>query len=952
MTLHEPKYNDDTKLVQRAQAGNEYALRCLIDKHEGRIRHIVRYKVSDHQGFNDYQTVEDLTQETIIKMLKGLPRLRDPASFRSWLGTITINCCKDWLERNLQQAKLLNEAKEEMKAEIWAKFANAYIHEAARNIINSLPLSELSAKRRVALKHSLDGKNYEEIGQLMDNISPNAVGDLLYHARKCVKKNIAMIKETLAGFQLPPTVEQEIMRRIPKEIMRQIPNSSLNSAPTTSKPLEPWVVATSLAVVTLLIGLGIKQATTFQLPYSFDAPESATMVEIVDAPMIEIPLSNLSQINRVGGVNGGEPGNGNQANDSAQKTAADSQSIQKNNIESDTGSWTRTGGPYGGVVGVLHATPDGTLFAGTSGAGMFRSTNGGDTWTLANAGLRVYENDRLPYISVLTQKGNTLYAVTGGDLFSSTNDGDSWQQLAYFQDEMVSISGIAFIGDTIYIGRHKEEGVFCSNDNGKSWTQIGSGLTDRFRPRLIASGTTLFAQMRDHVFRLKVGEKSWTKLTIEDPRTKAPAESDIREFVVSDKMLYAATANGNLFRSTDMGNSWKSIKPKSMQGFYGELAAVGNAVFYISMGGQVFRSTDTGNSWTMLNTDLTNETILSITALSEKILYVGTYNGVFRSMDSGESWTKINTGISNTHNDLLVSFGGALYTVTGDGIVKSADAGNSWVPVNSGLIAGDGLTLAVWRIYLPLVGREGPKLTVSEDKLYAAIIAPGNSGWDPLTSGLYRLAEDGNSWVPIQTNMQSSNGRIGIVYQLANTEETFYIAGAGELHRWRVGEDLWTELELEILHPNQLAVSGRTVYILDIDGTLFRSVDEGDSWADVSLGLPNWKELFIMNDGTLACVGETIYAGIRDEVFRSRDGGKTWRSIVAGLPDGYVEMQLVNGTTLYGTSSHGVFRLAHGSDSWEQIAPTQRDIMSLAYDGTTFYAGTDGEGIFRLSPGK
>ena len=60
--------------------------------------------------------------------------------------------------------------------------------------------------------------------------------------------------------------------------------------------------------------------------------------------------------------------------------------------------------------------------------------------------------------------------------------------------------GVAIIDDTLYIGRYIEESVFFSNDNGRSWTQIDNGLTDRGGPRLSAIGTTLFAQMWDHVF--------------------------------------------------------------------------------------------------------------------------------------------------------------------------------------------------------------------------------------------------------------------------------------------------------------------------------------------------------------------------------------------------------------------------------------------------------------------
>ena len=715
-------------------------------------------------------------------------------------------------------------------------------------------------------------------------------------------------------------------RVLRKRLCVESPTASLNAAPTTSKPLAPWIAATALTVVTLLIGLGVKQATTFQLPYSFDAPESATMVEIVDAPIIEMPLSKFSQVNQVGGANEGESGNGVWKIDSVRGTAADSQ----NDIASDKIGWLQTNGPYGGTIISLHATPEGILFAGTNRGGIFRSTDGGDTWVSTSEGLRGPSNNSLPSLLVLTQEGNVLYAGTNGGLFYSVDNGDSWQQLAHFQDEIVGISGVAFIGDTIYIGRHIKESVFFSDDNGKSWSQIDNGLTGRGGPKLFAIGTTLFAQMWHHVFRLKAGEKSWTQLTLNDSRTKSTVESNIRGFAMSGKMLYAATADGNLFRSTDMGNSWESIKPKSMQHSYNTLAAVENTVFYIS-DGRVFRSTDTGNSWTTFNTDLTNQSLLSITALSEKILYVGTLNGVFRSTDGGESWTKINTGIINTHIEDLVFFRNALYTITSDGIVKSADGGNSWVPVNEGLVGEPEMTLTV----------SGGKLYVAMDEL------------KPSTAGIYCLADDGNSWGPIQTNMQAANDRIDVVNQLAVSGDTFYvvtqIAGALRLYRWRVGEDLWTQLRPhDFLDWGALAVSGRTVYISSVRGKLFRSVDEGETWTEVSQNLPNWGQEIGTYD--LAFVGDTIYAKAGSGGGRSTDDGETWTPIVvAGLPGGYINMQLVDGTTLYGTSSHGVFRLIQGSDSWERITPTQQDITSLAYDGTMFYAGTEAEGVYRLS---
>ena len=905
MALH------DVELIQRTLAGDESAFGFLVDKYKGSV-HALAYR-----KLGDFHTAEEITQDTFLKAYQKLSTLKDPGRFPGWLYVIAARCCISWLRQNRLQTEPFDSAKEEINMRSWTKYADARVYEDVHDALESLPESE----RTVLTLYYMAGMTCEEIGRFIGT-SCGAIRDRLYRARMHLKEELTMIEETLRGFQLPPSLTQEIMR--------QIPNGSLNSAPT-SKPLVPWIAAASLTVVALVIGLGIKQATTFQLPYSFNAPKSATTVEIVDAPVIEMPLSKLSQVNQAGEVNGRESGNRNQGNDSVQGTAADPQ----NDIESDNIGWTQTNGPYGGTVMSLHATPEGTLFAGTSGAGIFRSTDGGDTWVSASEGLQVPPYNRLPSLPVLTQEGNTLYTSTNSNLFYSIDNGDSWQQLAHFRDEMVGISGVALIGDTIYIGRHIEESVFCSNDNGKSWTQIDSGLTDRMGPSLIASGTTLFAQMRDYVFRLKAGEQSWTKLTFDDPRTKNTVEPSIRGFAVSDKMLYAATADGNLFRSTNMGNSWESIKPKSTQHSYDALTAVENTVFYIN-DGRVFRSTDAGNSWRMFNTNLTNQSILSITALSEKILYVGTLNGVFRSTDGGESWRETNTGIINTHIENLIFFKNALYAVTDDGIVKSADGGNSWRSMNEGLVADDWATL-----------------TVSGGKLYAATNGTNYNTQNLSTSGVYRLADDENSWVPIQTNMQSANDGIDGVNQLMVSGETFYAVeqtGDGaRLYRWRVGEDLWTQLRTQDLFSwGTLAVSGRTVYVSAVRGKLFRSVDEGDTWTEVSQNLPGWGQEIGSYD--LVFIGETIYAKAGSGGGRSTDGGETWTPIiVAGLPGGYIQMQLVDGTTLYGTSSHGLFRLTQESDSWERIAPTQRDVMALAYDGTTFYIGTSEEGVFRLS---
>ena len=95
------------------------------------------------------------------------------------------------------------------------------------------------------------------------------------------------------------------------------------------------------------------------------------------------------------------------------------------NTKSDENDWVQTNGPYGGEVNTLYATPEGVLFAGTGGAGIFRSTDLGDSWTPVNTGLPDFSGDGL-YAEVYAQKRKMLYAGSG-ELYAST---DEWRHMA------------------------------------------------------------------------------------------------------------------------------------------------------------------------------------------------------------------------------------------------------------------------------------------------------------------------------------------------------------------------------------------------------------------------------------------------------------------------------------------------------------------------------------------
>src|SRR2546426_3782826 len=94
--------------------------------------------------------------------------------------------------------------------------------------------------------------------------------------------------------------------------------------------------------------------------------------------------------------------------------------------EGGINSWTSTNGPGGGSIGTLAIDPvtPSTLYAGAYSGGVFKSTDGGGSWTAVNIGLTDF------YVRTLAidpQTPATLYAGTDrGNVFNSSNVGGRW----------------------------------------------------------------------------------------------------------------------------------------------------------------------------------------------------------------------------------------------------------------------------------------------------------------------------------------------------------------------------------------------------------------------------------------------------------------------------------------------------------------------------------------------
>lgn len=83
----------DTRMVVAARAGDPRALDALVASSLPLVYNIVG------RAMNGHADTDDVVQETLLRLVRHLSELRDPAAFRSWLVAIAVRQVRDWQQR-------------------------------------------------------------------------------------------------------------------------------------------------------------------------------------------------------------------------------------------------------------------------------------------------------------------------------------------------------------------------------------------------------------------------------------------------------------------------------------------------------------------------------------------------------------------------------------------------------------------------------------------------------------------------------------------------------------------------------------------------------------------------------------------------------------------------------------------------------------------------------------
>ncbi|MBI3962406.1 MAG: hypothetical protein HY335_06625 [Deinococcus sp.] len=154
---------------------------------------------------------------------------------------------------------------------------------------------------------------------------------------------------------------------------------------------------------------------------------------------------------------------------------------------------------------VVHPRDPNLVYAALHTTGVFKTTDGGTTWTSSGAGLPT-----LPVIALAIDLSNpaVLFAgIAGSGVYRSTDGGLTWQQSSAGMDLESVIASIVVdpSNSQVVYAANRLSGVYLSTDGGATWRALNDGLVHRTANVLAisADGTVLYAGIEgDGVYRL------------------------------------------------------------------------------------------------------------------------------------------------------------------------------------------------------------------------------------------------------------------------------------------------------------------------------------------------------------------------------------------------------------------------------------------------------------------
>jgi len=192
-------------------------------------------------------------------------------------------------------------------------------------------------------------------------------------------------------------------------------------------------------------------------------------------------------------------------------------------------------------VSSVFETAGGTVFIGSNEA-IYKSTNSGKTWKYVHVG---------GWVMKMIESNGVLLAASSQGILRSTDDGENWDRVISEGGAGIAVERIdggfaAIVNNTIT----QTNSIHISLDSGKTWNVIGEEL-----------------------------QPSWSSLLMKKIGL-LKSSSDILSIKQMGKYLICGRSDG-IFRSSDMGKTWKKLLLPATENYGFNLSVSGNVIYAI-----------------------------------------------------------------------------------------------------------------------------------------------------------------------------------------------------------------------------------------------------------------------------------------------------------------------------------------------------------------------------------
>jgi len=641
------------------------------------------------------------------------------------------------------------------------------------------------------------------------------------------------------------------------------------------------------------------------------------------------------------------------------------------------------------VVGVT-----GHLYSPNEERGIYRSTDGGNTWEqtlFVNAQTGIIDlayspnNFNIQYAASWEKDRkawNFLGSGSGSAIYKSTDGGISWKKISNLNSGFPTGDGVGRIGLAVY----DDTTVYAVHDNqsrrekSKKEASAQTGLTkEDFKSMstkafLALDDTKLNAYLKTNGFQEKYSSENVKQMV----RNGAVQPVDLAKYLEdANSMLFDTPVIGaEVYRSNNGGNTWTKQNEDYIEDlfysygyFFAQIRVDRNDKNKIYLAGvPIIKSDDGGQSFRSINGDNVHSDhhALWINPAMPGHLINGNDGGVNISYDDGEHWIKNNSpsvgqfyAINVDNQKPYHVYGGlqdnGVWMGPHNSVENSRWHQSGHYPWKS-IMGGDGMQIQIdsrnhsivytgfqFGNYFRLDIENGKRQYIKPahelgespyrfNWLTPILLSPHNQ--DILYFGgnkLHRSLNQGNDWEAISGDLTAGGKKGNVAYGTLTT----------------ISES-----------PFKFGL----LYTGSDDGLIHRSSNAGGSWETISNGLP--KNLWVSRVVASRHKKERVYASLNgyrwDDfspyIYKSEDYGMNWKNIASSLPASSVNVIIEdteNGELLFAGTDNGLYVSFDQGTSWELF---QNGIPNVAVHDLVIQpqakhllVGTHGRSIYKVA---